>query len=101
MSISLYLSVLISCSENTKNVLLSCAFIHLEKKEFIKQFAEISSINQRILLSGPAGTYFVSVWRPVLPLLFTFSHGFKLESLGLELWQLPYFSRTMLVTILV
>ncbi|KAG2563969.1 uncharacterized protein LOC120645198 isoform X2 [Panicum virgatum] len=43
-------------SENTKNVLLSCAFIHLEKKEFIKQFAEISSINQRILLSGPAGS---------------------------------------------
>ncbi|PAN43645.1 hypothetical protein PAHAL_8G252500 [Panicum hallii] len=43
-------------SENTKNVLLSCAYIHLEKKEFIKQFAEISSINQRILLSGPAGS---------------------------------------------
>ncbi|XP_040384586.1 uncharacterized protein LOC102715982 isoform X3 [Oryza brachyantha] len=43
-------------SENTKNVLLSCAFIHLEKKEFIKQFSEISSINQRILLSGPAGS---------------------------------------------
>uniref|UniRef100_A0A804MUU8 Uncharacterized protein n=2 Tax=Zea mays TaxID=4577 RepID=A0A804MUU8_MAIZE len=43
-------------SENTKNVLLSCAFIHLEKKEFIKQFAEISSINQRILLFGPAGS---------------------------------------------
>lgn len=60
------LSVPISCSENTKNVLLSCAFIHLEKKEFIKQFAEISSINQRILLSGPAGAYFVSIWRPVL-----------------------------------
>ncbi|OEL14540.1 ATPase family AAA domain-containing protein 1-A [Dichanthelium oligosanthes] len=43
-------------SENTKNVLLSCAFIHLEKKELIKQFSEISSINQRILLSGPAGS---------------------------------------------
>ncbi|KAG2559127.1 hypothetical protein PVAP13_8NG317500 [Panicum virgatum] len=43
-------------SENTKSVLLSCAFIHLEKKELIKQFAEISSINQRILLSGPAGS---------------------------------------------
>ncbi|WVZ49990.1 hypothetical protein U9M48_001292 [Paspalum notatum var. saurae] len=43
-------------SENTKNVLLSCAFIHLEKKEFMKQFSEISSINQRILLSGPAGS---------------------------------------------
>ncbi|TVT97607.1 hypothetical protein EJB05_57146 [Eragrostis curvula] len=43
-------------SENTKNVLLSCAFVHMEKKEFIKQFSEISSINQRILLSGPAGS---------------------------------------------
>jgi SpoVK/Ycf46/Vps4 family AAA+-type ATPase len=43
-------------SENTKNVLLSCAFIHMEKNEFIKQFSEISSINQRILLSGPAGS---------------------------------------------
>ncbi|KAL5204490.1 hypothetical protein ABZP36_009361 [Zizania latifolia] len=43
-------------SDTTKNVLLSCAFIHLEKKEFIKQFSEISSINQRILLSGPAGS---------------------------------------------
>lgn len=62
MAISLYLLLVISCSENTKNVLLSCAFIHLEKKEFIKQFAEISSINQRILLSGPAGSSFVRVW---------------------------------------
>lgn len=43
-------------SENTKNVLLSCAFIHLEKNEIIKKFSEISSINQRILLSGPAGS---------------------------------------------
>ncbi|KAM3292793.1 hypothetical protein ACQJBY_036450 [Aegilops geniculata] len=43
-------------SENTKNVLLSCSFLHLEKKELIKQFSEISSINQRILLSGPSGS---------------------------------------------
>ncbi|KQJ87390.1 hypothetical protein BRADI_4g10700v3 [Brachypodium distachyon] len=43
-------------SENTKNVLLSCSFLHLEKKDLIKQFSEISSINQRILLSGPAGS---------------------------------------------
>ena len=51
----IYLPIFFSCSENTKNVLLSCSFLHLEKKEFIKQFSEISSINQRILLSGPAG----------------------------------------------
>ncbi|TVU49895.1 hypothetical protein EJB05_01235, partial [Eragrostis curvula] len=42
-------------SENTKNVLLSSAFIHMEKKEFANSFPEISSVNQRILLSGPSG----------------------------------------------
>ncbi|VAI02483.1 unnamed protein product [Triticum turgidum subsp. durum] len=35
-------------SENTKDVLLSCSFLHLEKKGFIEQFSEVSSINQRI-----------------------------------------------------
>ncbi|GJN34836.1 hypothetical protein PR202_gb23535 [Eleusine coracana subsp. coracana] len=43
-------------SENTKNVLLSSAFIHMEKKEFTNRFREISSVNQRILLSGPSGS---------------------------------------------
>lgn len=56
--IFIYLLISILCSENTKNVLLSCSFLHLEKKEFIKQFSEISSINQRILLSGPSGKLF-------------------------------------------
>ncbi|CAL9046450.1 uncharacterized protein LOC135606707 [Musa acuminata AAA Group] len=43
-------------SENTKNVLISCAFIHLECKEFIKYTMDISSVNHRILLSGPTGS---------------------------------------------
>ncbi|XP_010931645.1 uncharacterized protein [Elaeis guineensis] len=43
-------------SENTKNVLLSCAYIHLECKEFIKYATEISSVNPRILLTGPTGS---------------------------------------------
>ncbi|KAJ3681380.1 hypothetical protein LUZ60_015869 [Juncus effusus] len=43
-------------SENTKNMLVSCAYIHLERKEFIKYVSDISSINPRILLSGPAGS---------------------------------------------
>ncbi|KAK3139958.1 hypothetical protein QOZ80_5AG0393260 [Eleusine coracana subsp. coracana] len=43
-------------SENTKNVLLSSAFLHMEKKEFTNRFQEISSVNQRILLSGPSGS---------------------------------------------
>ncbi|XP_062203389.1 uncharacterized protein LOC133905581 [Phragmites australis] len=43
-------------SENTKEVLLSSAFIHMKKKEFTKRLQEISSVNQRILLSGPSGS---------------------------------------------
>ncbi|KAK8925824.1 Katanin p60 ATPase-containing subunit A1 [Platanthera zijinensis] len=43
-------------SEHTKNALLSCAYIHLERKEFIKYSANISSLSPRILLSGPAGS---------------------------------------------
>ncbi|XP_073106503.1 uncharacterized protein [Elaeis guineensis] len=43
-------------SENTKNVLLSCGYIHLERKDFIKYATDISSVNQRILLTGPTGS---------------------------------------------
>ncbi|XP_038972217.1 uncharacterized protein LOC103715088 [Phoenix dactylifera] len=43
-------------SDNTKNLLLSCAYIHLECKEFIKYATEISSVNPRILLTGPTGS---------------------------------------------
>ncbi|PKA62956.1 Katanin p60 ATPase-containing subunit A1 [Apostasia shenzhenica] len=43
-------------SETTKNVLLSCAYIHLECKELRKYAADISSLNPRILLSGPTGS---------------------------------------------
>ncbi|URE38827.1 AAA-type ATPase family protein [Musa troglodytarum] len=43
-------------SENTKSVLMSCAFIHLECKEFVKYTTDISSVNHRILLSGPTGS---------------------------------------------
>ncbi|KAG1338695.1 ATPase family AAA domain-containing protein 1 [Cocos nucifera] len=43
-------------SENTKNVLLSGAFVHLECKEFLKYTTDISCLSQRVLLSGPAGS---------------------------------------------
>lgn len=43
-------------SESMKNVLLSCAYVHLECKSFTKYAAEISSLSQRILLSGPTGS---------------------------------------------
>ncbi|KAG0472157.1 hypothetical protein HPP92_016703 [Vanilla planifolia] len=43
-------------SDTTKNVLLSCAYVHLECKEFSRYATEISSLNPRILLSGPTGS---------------------------------------------
>ncbi|KAM0897835.1 hypothetical protein ACQ4PT_022296 [Festuca glaucescens] len=49
-------------SPNTKSVLLSVAFTHLEKKfipmenKLIKSLSGILSLNQRILLSGPSGS---------------------------------------------
>ncbi|ONK78664.1 uncharacterized protein A4U43_C02F21160 [Asparagus officinalis] len=43
-------------SEYTKSMLLSCAYIHFKCKEFIKYTSNVSSVNNRILLSGPAGS---------------------------------------------
>ncbi|XP_064934705.1 uncharacterized protein LOC135587347 isoform X1 [Musa acuminata AAA Group] len=43
-------------SENTKQPLLSCAFVHLKCKELLKYTTEISSLSQRVLLSGPPGS---------------------------------------------
>ncbi|XP_072982941.1 uncharacterized protein [Typha latifolia] len=43
-------------SESTKNVLLSCAFVHLKCKESLKFTKDISSLSHRVLLSGPAGS---------------------------------------------
>ncbi|RLN01131.1 uncharacterized protein C2845_PM06G30630 [Panicum miliaceum] len=42
-------------SDSTKEILLSSAFPHLEKK-FGKSLPKIRSLNQRILLSGPSGS---------------------------------------------
>ncbi|KAJ9140180.1 hypothetical protein P3X46_030857 [Hevea brasiliensis] len=43
-------------SENTKNVLIAASFIHLRHKEHVKYTAELTTVNPRILLSGPAGS---------------------------------------------
>ncbi|KAL0903361.1 hypothetical protein M5K25_027735 [Dendrobium thyrsiflorum] len=43
-------------SEYTKNALLSCAYLHLECKDYRKYAADISSLNPRIMLSGPTGS---------------------------------------------
>ncbi|KAL6177620.1 hypothetical protein ACLB2K_049145 [Fragaria x ananassa] len=43
-------------SENTKNVLIAASFIHLKHKEHAKYTSELTTVNPRILLSGPAGS---------------------------------------------
>uniref|UniRef100_A0A2P2LWR9 Uncharacterized protein LOC8266316 isoform X2 n=1 Tax=Rhizophora mucronata TaxID=61149 RepID=A0A2P2LWR9_RHIMU len=43
-------------SENTRNVLIAASFIHLKHKEHAKYTSELSTVNPRILLSGPAGS---------------------------------------------
>ncbi|KAK7389195.1 hypothetical protein VNO78_24030 [Psophocarpus tetragonolobus] len=43
-------------SENTKNVLVAACFMHLRHKEPEKFTADLTTINPRILLSGPAGS---------------------------------------------
>ncbi|KAK1294746.1 Katanin p60 ATPase-containing subunit A1 [Acorus calamus] len=43
-------------SENTKNILISSTYIHLNCKEFAKYTSDLYSISPRILLSGPAGS---------------------------------------------
>ncbi|KAK7350698.1 hypothetical protein VNO77_09580 [Canavalia gladiata] len=43
-------------SENTKNVLIAGCFIHLMHKEHVKYTSDLTTINPRILLSGPAGS---------------------------------------------
>ncbi|MED6184991.1 hypothetical protein PIB30_052748 [Stylosanthes scabra] len=43
-------------SENTKNVLVAACYIHLRHKEREKYSADLTTINPRILLSGPAGS---------------------------------------------
>lgn len=43
-------------SENTKNVLIAASYIHLKHKDHAKYTSELTTVNPRILLSGPAGS---------------------------------------------
>ncbi|XP_040953179.1 uncharacterized protein [Gossypium hirsutum] len=43
-------------SENTKNVLIAASIIHLKHKEHVKYTSDLTTVNPRILLSGPAGS---------------------------------------------
>ncbi|VVA92562.1 unnamed protein product [Arabis nemorensis] len=43
-------------SEHTKNVLIAASHIHLKHKEYAKYASNLTNLNPRILLSGPAGS---------------------------------------------
>ncbi|KAG9130737.1 hypothetical protein Leryth_012689 [Lithospermum erythrorhizon] len=43
-------------SESTKNVLIAASYIHLKHRQQVKYTSELSTLNPRILLSGPAGS---------------------------------------------
>lgn len=53
------------CSENTKNVLIAASHIHLKHKEFVKYASDLTTLNPRILLSGPAGLWYLACVVPV------------------------------------
>ncbi|XP_022891659.1 uncharacterized protein LOC111406472 [Olea europaea var. sylvestris] len=44
-------------SESTKNVLIAASYVHLKHKDQVKYASELSNLNPRILLSGPAGLF--------------------------------------------
>jgi hypothetical protein len=46
-----------SLAMNTKNVLIATSFIHLKHKKHAKYTLELTTVNPRILLSGPAGKW--------------------------------------------
>ncbi|KAH0704527.1 hypothetical protein KY285_018805 [Solanum tuberosum] len=62
-------------SENTKNVLIAASYIHLKHKEQVKYTSELSTINPRILLSGPAGS---EIYQEMLAKALAHYYGAKL-----------------------
>ncbi|XP_019089766.1 PREDICTED: uncharacterized protein LOC104730955 [Camelina sativa] len=43
-------------SENTKSILITTSYVHLKKKEYAKYTSNMTTLNPRILLSGPTGS---------------------------------------------
>ncbi|XP_010436397.1 PREDICTED: uncharacterized protein LOC104720133, partial [Camelina sativa] len=43
-------------SENTKSILIASSYVHLKKKEYAKYTSNMTTLNPRILLSGPTGS---------------------------------------------
>jgi hypothetical protein len=44
------------CSEQTKEVLISAAFVHLKQTDLSKHIRNLSAASRAILLSGPTGS---------------------------------------------
>lgn len=69
------------CSENTKNVLLAVSHIHLNKENtgYALYASDFTTLNPRILLSGPAGLWYLACVVPVLLLGGNIIFSFWLE----------------------
>jgi hypothetical protein len=67
----------IFCSDQTKEVLISAAFVHLKKAELSKHIRNLSAASRAILLSGPTEPYLQSLAKAL-------SHYFKARLLILD-----------------
>ena len=94
-SLIAFLTIFISSfSENTKNVLIAACFIHLKHREHAKYTTDLTTINPRILLSGPAGVCELHYCSPISFLFQWFCFGFDfLPFLTHCFSQLPFFCR--------
>lgn len=48
---------MIACSDQTREVLISAAFVHLKNAELLKHVRNLSAASHAILLSGPTGSF--------------------------------------------
>ncbi|KAG8099135.1 hypothetical protein GUJ93_ZPchr0013g36671 [Zizania palustris] len=78
-------------SENTKSALLSSAYVHLRCKEYIKWAKHISSLCQRVLLSGPTGS---EIYQESLVKVLTKYFGAKLLIIDPSLLMSGQFSKS-------
>lgn len=77
-------------SEHTKCALMSSAYVHLHCKNYFKFTKDISSLSQRVLLSGPTGIYMckrVLYWSFIWSSLCFLLSGITYIFTGTEIYQ--------------
>ncbi|KAF5806997.1 putative adenosinetriphosphatase [Helianthus annuus] len=62
-------------SENTKNVLIAASYIHLKHRDQVKYASDLSTVNPRILLSGPTNS---EIYQEMLAKALAYYYGAKL-----------------------